>query len=63
MVLWGSVVTLLTSLAGLVTLGSIHIVGDLAGLAFVISLFILICATPELRGSLAYPCWRPALRR
>jgi hypothetical protein len=28
-----------------VTLGSIHIVGDLAALAFVISLFNLICAT------------------
>ena len=56
MVLWGSVVALLASIAGLVTLGSIHIVGDLAGLAFVISLFILICAT-EARssGTLAYP--------
>ena len=45
MVLWGSVVALLASVAGLVTLGSIHIIGDLAGLAFVISLFTLICAT------------------
>jgi hypothetical protein len=45
MVLWGSVVALLASVAGLVTLGSIRIVGDLAALAFVTSLFILICAT------------------
>jgi hypothetical protein len=45
MVLWGSVFVLLASVAGLVTLGSIHIIGDLAGLAFVISLFTLICAT------------------
>ena len=37
MVLWGSVVALLASVAGLVTLGSIHFVGDLAGLAFVTS--------------------------
>jgi len=39
------VVALLASVAGLVTLGSIHIIGDLSGLAFVISLFTLICAT------------------
>ena len=45
MVLWGSVFALLASGAGLVTLGSIHIVGDLAGVPFVISLFMLICAT------------------
>jgi len=45
MVLWGSVAALLASVAGLVTLGSIHIVGDLAALVFVISLFTLICAT------------------
>ena len=41
----GVVVALLASVAGLVTLGSIHIIGDLSGLAFVISLFTLICAT------------------
>jgi formate hydrogenlyase subunit 4 len=45
MVLWGSVVALLASVAGLVTLGSLHLVGDLAALVFVISLFTLICAT------------------
>ena len=45
MVLWGSVVALLASLAGLVTFGSTHIIGDLAALVFVISLFTLICAT------------------
>jgi hypothetical protein len=43
--LWVSVIALLMSVAGLVTLVSIHIVGDLAGVAFVISLFMLICAT------------------
>ena len=37
MVLWGSVIALLASVAGLVTLGSIRIVGDLAALTFVIS--------------------------
>ena len=37
MVLWGSVVALLASVAGLVTLGSLHGVGDLAGLASVTS--------------------------
>ena len=45
MVLWGSVVALLASVAGLVTLGSIHMVGDLAALMLAVSLFILICAT------------------
>jgi hypothetical protein len=33
------------SVAGLVTLGSIHIVGDLAALVFMISLFPVICAS------------------
>ena len=47
MVLWGSVVALLVSVAGLVTLGSTFVVGDLAALAFVISLFTLICATED----------------
>ena len=44
MVLWGSVVTLLASLAGLVTLGSTYVLGDAFSLVFAMSLFTLICA-------------------
>ena len=44
MVLWGSVVTLLASLAGLVTLGSTYVLGDASALVFAMSLFTLICA-------------------
>ena len=43
--LWGSLIALLASLAGLVTLGSSHVLRDLAAVAFAISLFVLICAT------------------
>ena len=45
MVLWGSLLALLASVAALVTLGSSFILGDLSAVAFAISLFILICAT------------------
>ena len=44
MVLWGSVVALLASLAGLVTLGSTYVLGDASALVFAMSLFTLICA-------------------
>jgi hypothetical protein len=56
---FSALLTLLASVAELVTLGSISIVGDLATLAFfVISLFTLICAG----GLLPYP-WCPAALR
>jgi len=45
MVLWASLVALLASVAGLLTLGSTHIFGDAWAVAFAISLFTLICAT------------------
>ena len=44
MVLWGTVVTLLASLAGLVTLGSTYVLGDASALVFAMSLLTLICA-------------------
>jgi len=36
---------LLASAAGLVTLGSSYILGEVSAVAFAVSLFILICAT------------------
>ena len=44
-VLWGSLLAVVASVAGLVTLGSRFLLGDLSAVAFTISLFILICAT------------------
>jgi len=44
MVLWGSVLSLAASAAGFMTLGSTQVLGDLAALAFAISLFAVICA-------------------
>ena len=44
MVLLGSFLALLASVAGLVTLGSSYILGEVSAVAFVVSLFILICA-------------------
>jgi hypothetical protein len=44
MVLVGSAVALLASFAGVIKLGSAFIIGDLAALAFAISLFTVICA-------------------
>jgi hypothetical protein len=44
MVLWGSLLALLASVAGLLTLGSTHILSDAWAVAFAISLFTLICA-------------------
>ena len=45
MVLLGSLLALLASAAGLVTLGSSYILGEVSAVAFAVSLFILICAT------------------
>jgi hypothetical protein len=45
MVLLGSLLALLASVAGLVTLGSSYILGEVSAVAFAVSLFILICAT------------------
>ena len=45
MVLLGSSLALLASAAGLVTLGSSYILGEVSAVAFAVSLFILICAT------------------
>ena len=45
MVLWGSLLALLASVAGLVTLGSSYILGGVSAVGFVISLFVLVCAT------------------
>ena len=42
MVLWGSVVALLASLAGLLTLGSTYALGDASAVVFAMSLFTLI---------------------
>ena len=51
MLLWGSLLALLASVAGLVTLGSSSFLADVSAVAFVISLFVLICTT-EARSSL-----------
>ena len=45
MVLWGSLLALLASVAGLATLGSSYFLGDVSAVGFVISLFVLVCAT------------------
>ena len=45
MVLLGALLALLASAAGLVTLGSSYILGEVSAVAFAVSLFILICAT------------------
>ena len=45
MVLWGSRLALLASVAGLATLGSSYFLGDVSAVGFVISLFVLVCAT------------------
>ncbi len=45
MVLLGALLALLASVAGLVTLGSSYILGEVSAVAFAVSLFILICAT------------------
>ena len=53
MVLLGSSLALLASAAGLVTLSSSYILGEVSAVAFAVSLFILICATegPHLMGT------------
>ena len=43
--LWGSVVSLATSLAALLTVGSGPVLGELVALTFAIALFLAICAT------------------
>ena len=43
--LLGSLLALLASAAGLVTLGSSYILGEVSAVAFAVSLFILVCAT------------------
>ena len=44
MLLWGSVLMLAASLAGLLMLGPTAIVGEITAIAFAVSLFIVICA-------------------
>ena len=48
MVLWASALSLAASSAGLVMLGSNPILGELSGLGFAVSLFIMICASEAL---------------
>ena len=51
MVLLGALLALLASAAGLVTLGSSYILGEVSAVAFAVSLFILICATEARTGT------------
>ena len=44
MMLWGSAAAFFASVAGIITVGSTYIFGELAAVAFAVSLFTLICA-------------------